>query len=167
MSDPHQQPGPHPAEHADGPWQQQQHPPQGQPHPYPQGQPYPRPGRAPVTVEDERTWSVLAHVGTLLAWISLPVIAPLVVFLVFKDRSLFVREHSAEALNASISLVIYELVLTTVATILTVVTLGLGAVTFVVPAAVLVAATVFAVVAATRANSGRAYRYPLVLRLVR
>ncbi|WP_337059479.1 DUF4870 domain-containing protein [Kineococcus sp. G2] len=136
------------------------------PHPQGPGQP-PQWQKPPLSVQDERTWSVLAHVGTLLVWISLPVIAPLVLFLVFKDRSRFVREHAAEALNASISLFIYEAVLGLVIGVLVTVTFGLAFPLLIVPVAVLVAATVFGILAAVAANSGRAYRYPLILRLVR
>ncbi|MCI2240094.1 DUF4870 domain-containing protein [Paenibacillus sp. TRM 82003] len=188
MSDPHQPPRPDFTKdpHAPGAggeqqpgwtpgwrpgWQPEQEAAQqhGQQWPHQQG-----PGRPPqwqqkppVSVQDERTWSVLAHVGTLLVWISLPVIAPLVVFLVFKDRSRFVREHAAEALNASISLLIYVLALSAAATVLTVVTLGLAAPLFALPVLLVVGASVFGVLAAVAANSGRAYRYPLTLRLVR
>ncbi|WP_432504013.1 DUF4870 domain-containing protein [Kineococcus arenarius] len=161
-ADGQQQPGWTPGWRPD--WRPEQEAPRQQ-HPYPP--PAPSPQRPPVSVQDERTWSVLAHVGTLLVWISLPVIAPLVVFLVFKDRSRFVREHSAEALNASISLLIYVVALSVVATVLTVVTLGLAAPLFAVPALLVVAASVCAVLAAVAANSGRPYRYPLTLRLVR
>ncbi|WP_432487860.1 DUF4870 domain-containing protein [Kineococcus sp. SYSU DK018] len=141
----------------------QQH---GQPWPPPQGtgRPPQWQQKPPVSVQDERTWSVLAHVGTLLLWIGLPVVAPLVLFLVFKDRSRFVREHTAEALNMSISFVLYEIVLGVVAALLALPTLGLSFALLGLPALV---ATVLAVIAAVAANSGRAYRYPLVLRLVR
>ncbi|WP_432572105.1 DUF4870 domain-containing protein [Kineococcus sp. SYSU DK005] len=177
MSDPHQPPRPdHGPQDPYGqqPYPQQPYPqqpyPQGQQHPheqpYPYEQPYP-PQHVPpgaVSVQDERTWSVLAHVGTLLVWVSLPVVAPLLVFLVFKDRSRFVREHAAEALNASISLVLYELVLGVLAALLFFPTFG---VSLLLPVLALIAATVVGVLGAVAANNGRPYRYPLVLRLVR
>ncbi|GAB3230675.1 hypothetical protein GCM10027586_14550 [Kineococcus gypseus] len=190
MSDPHQQPRPDftkaPHEQPGDPyahggqdgWGQQPHPEQ-QPYPYQpyQEQPYPQEQHqqqyAPypqhqqpsaMSVQDERTWAVLSHVSSLLVWVGLPVVGPLVLFLVFKDRSRFVREHSAEALNLNISMLLYGLGLTVVAALLALFTFGLS---FALLGLLPVATTVLTVLAAVAANSGRAYRYPAVLHLVR
>jgi uncharacterized Tic20 family protein len=135
--------------------------------PYP---PQPRPPYSPVPLSpsDERMWGMFGHLSTIVASVlGLPFLGPLIVFLVFKDRSSFVRGHSAEALNMTISLVIYEIALGIVCTIVTVVTLGLGSGLFALLAVPGIAALVFAVLAAVAANQGRVYRYPLILRLVR
>jgi uncharacterized Tic20 family protein len=56
--------------------------------------------------EDEKLWAIGAHLGPLV----LGVIAPLVVWLVFRDRSRFLERSAKEALNMQISYLIYFVV---------------------------------------------------------
>jgi uncharacterized Tic20 family protein len=71
----------------------------GPPPPYGPG-PYPPPyGPQGITAADDATWALAAYVGQLI----IGVVAPLIVFLVRKDRSPFVRFHGAQALNAALS----------------------------------------------------------------
>jgi uncharacterized protein len=136
--------------------------------PYPPPQPHRPYPPATMSPSDERMWGMFGHLSAIAAsLVTLPFLGPLIVFLVFKDRSGFVRGHSAEALNMTISLVLYEIALGIVCTIVSVVTLGLGAGVFALMAVPGIAALVFAVLAAVAANQGRVYRYPLILRLVR
>jgi len=122
----------------------------------------------PLSPQDERTWGLVAHLSWLAASVvGLPPLGPLIVFLVLKDRSRFVRGHAAEALNVNISLLAYEVVLFLVISVLAVVTLGLGAVLYgllVVPG---LAYLVFSILGAVAASQGREFRYPLIFRLVR
>ncbi|GAA0304145.1 hypothetical protein GCM10009528_21640 [Kineococcus aurantiacus] len=122
----------------------------------------------PLSPSDERMWGMFGHLSAIAAsFVTLPFLGPLVVFLVFKDRSPFVRGHSAEALNMTISLVLYEIVLSVVLAVLTLVTFGLGSPLFALLGVPALVALVLAVVAAVTANQGRVYRYPLIIRLVR
>ncbi|WP_432562640.1 DUF4870 domain-containing protein [Kineococcus sp. SYSU DK003] len=137
-------------------------------HQYPPPQHHQQYAPAPLSPSDERMWGMFGHLSAIAAgFLTLPFLGPLIVFLVFKDRSGFVRGHSAEALNMTISLVVYEIVLTVVFSILTVVTLGIGSVLFALLAVPAIAALVCAVLAAVAANQGRVYRYPLIIRMVR
>ncbi|MGI4893632.1 MAG: DUF4870 domain-containing protein [Janthinobacterium lividum] len=126
-------------------------------------------GPQPLSAQDERLWAMFAHLSSIVsAFIGLPFLGPLIIFLVLKDRSRFVRGHAGEALNMTISLIVYGIVLGIVITVLTVVTVGLGGlllwwVAFV-PG---IAALVFSILAAVAAHQGRGYRYPLIFRLVR
>lgn len=139
-----------------------QYPPPHQPQPH---QPY---SPAPLSPADERMWGMFGHLSAVAAsFLSLPFLGPLIVFLVFKDRSGFVRGHSAEALNMTISLIAYEIVLGVVLTILTVVTLGIGSFLFFLMGVPALVALIFTIIAAVTANQGRVYRYPLIFRLVR
>jgi len=107
---------------------------------------------------------MVAHIGVLIAaWFAMGFLCPLVVWLVFRDRSSFVRRHAVESLNFQLSLLIY----TTVAVVLILITFGLG-VLIVVPLVVIgaIAALVVIVLATMAASSGREYRYPLTIRLV-
>lgn len=123
--------------------------------PTPQGPPAypPYAGPAPVSRSDATTMSLIAHLGGIIVGF----IAPLVIYLVYKDRDGFVREHSTEALNFQITLAIAYLV--------SMVTMIVG-VGFLLFLAAWVCSIVFAVLASIAANAGRPYRYPVSVRLV-
>lgn len=136
-------------------------PPPSQPPAYgpPAGAPsYGGPGASAMSPADERLWGLLAH----LSWIAGSIVGisplgPLVVFLVFKDRSPFVRRHAVEALNFWITAYIGLAISVALMLIL------IGFVTF---AVIGVAALVFSIIAALAANRGEEYRYPFTLRLI-
>lgn len=110
----------------------------------------------PLSDSDQRLWAVLSHVGTLV----LGFLAPLIVWLVFKDRGAFVDDQSKESLNFQISATIYALALG----VISLVTLGIGAVLYIPFGIVLL---VFVIIAAVKASSGERYRYPLTIRLIK
>jgi uncharacterized Tic20 family protein len=133
--------------------------------PYPQQPSY---VPAPLSPSDERMWGMFGHLSAIAAsFVGVPFLGPLIIFLVLKDRSGFVRGHAAEALNMTISLVVYELVLTAVVTVLAVVTLGIGSGLYALLGVLALVFLVFTILAAVAANQGRVYRYPLIFRLVR
>lgn len=109
------------------------------------------PGSAP-TGEDV-TMAVLAHVLNVIA----TVIGPLVIYLVKKDASPFVRAHSVEALNFGITLVIAY----TVAGALAVLLVGL-----VLLPVIFVLQIVFTIMAASAAGRGVTYQYPVAIRFI-
>ena len=119
----------------------------------------------PLSASEERTWAMVAHIGVLVAaWFAMGFLCPLIIWLVFRYRSDFVRRHAVESLNFQISLLIY----TAIAVVLVLITFGLG-VLIIVPLIVIgaVAAVVVIVLATIAASSGQEYRYPLTIRLVR
>ena len=132
------------------------YPPQQQPQ-QPQHEPVPYPGYAvqpPLSPGDARMWSIFAHLGgTFLSFI-----VPLVIYLVFKDRDPFVREHSSAALNFHLTLFIAYLV----SAILILVLIGL----ILIPL-LAICALVFTIMASVAANDGREYTYPLAIQFVR
>ncbi|MGI8459686.1 MAG: DUF4870 domain-containing protein [Propionibacteriaceae bacterium] len=107
-----------------------------------------------MTPSDERLWSVLAHVGVPITGF----VGPLVIWLVFRDRSRLVGANSLEALNWSILATAAVLI----STFLTALLIG-----FVLLPLVYVAVIVFAILGAVAANQGLAYRYPVNWRLVK
>lgn len=132
--------------------QQQNQPMPGPPYSAPMpGQPYSAP--MPMRPDEEKLWAIAAHLGPLVVW----VIAPLVVWLVFRDRSRFIDQHAKEALNMQISYTIY-FVVSTISIILLVGILLLPVVG--------VAWLVLMIVATVKAANYEEYRYPLILRLV-
>jgi uncharacterized Tic20 family protein len=115
---------------------------------------------APLTAADERRWIMLAHLGGLLSFIG-----PLIVWLVYRDRSDAVERESKEALNAQITYAAAALALYVLGGVLAIVLVGF--VFLIAAMAVQLAALILAIVAAVRANSSGTYRYPLVVRLVK
>ncbi|GAA1983179.1 DUF4870 domain-containing protein [Isoptericola halotolerans] len=125
----------------------------------PPDQPY---GPRPLSRSDERTWAILAHIGPLvllaLSAGTVGFLAPLVIWLVLRDRSAFVADQAKEALNFQITLLLVSLV----GWLLTNVLIG-----WLVLLAAWITALALAIVAAVTVNRDEAYRYPVALRLVR
>lgn len=118
---------------------------------------------ATASRESERSLSAVAHLSAFLGyftgigfWLG-----PLVVWLVFRERSRTVSQHAKEALNFNLSLLIYSAVVALSCFVLVgFLILPVFAV------AVVVVQLVFPIIAAVRAQDGRSYRYPLTLRLI-
>ncbi|PPK94144.1 hypothetical protein CLV92_10842 [Kineococcus xinjiangensis] len=121
----------------------------GQPAQYGAG-PY---GQPPVSPADERTWATLTHIGGIF----FSFIPALVVYLVFKDRSGFLRGHAATALNFQIIILIAWIVSASLTTVL---------IGFLLMPLVGIAYLVFPILAAVAANRGAAYRYPATPQMV-
>ena len=120
-----------------------------------------------VATQEDKTWALLAHIGSLVsAWFAFGFIAPLVVMLVKQDRP-FVRRHAVESLNFQLSLLLYSVAGVVVAFFVVVLTLGVGLLV-VLPVVLVIAllALVFIVRATMRAGNGEDYRYPLSLRFI-
>ena len=66
---------------------------------------YGAPG-APLTPDQERNWATLSHVVPLIAMVvsagTLGFVGSLVIYLLYKDRGPFVRQHAANSLNIQI-----------------------------------------------------------------
>jgi len=116
-----------------------------------QGQPMPG---QPMRPDEEKMWAIGAHLGALV----LGFVAPLVVWLVFKDRSAFLNRHGKEALNFQISLMIYL----AVSFVLWLIIIGI-VITF----GLLIAAVIFMVLATIKAANFEDYRYPATIRFIK
>jgi uncharacterized Tic20 family protein len=116
------------------------------------------PGYAPATEmspADQRLWATITHVGGILFnWL-----APLITYLVLKDRGAFVRAHTATALNFQLTLLIAY----AAAFVLTLISFGILGFVFLVP---WVLAIVFGIMAAIAANKGEFYTYPMAIKFV-
>jgi uncharacterized protein len=112
------------------------------------------PAGAPISDADRKLWGMLAHLGGILFGF----LAPLIVFLMYKDRDEFVKDQSTEALNFQISLFIIYVVSTILAFIV------IGTVTF---AIAWIGGLVLAIMGGLAANKGERYRYPVNIRLVK
>lgn len=107
------------------------------------------PAIAPTS--DEKTMAILSHVLTLVVGF----LAPLIIYLIKKDESSFVREHARESLNFQITVFILIVALfITLIGILLVWIVG-------------ILALVFVIIATIKASEGKLYKYPFSLRLIK
>lgn len=121
---------------------------------------------------EERQWAMFAHLSALLGALITAgwagsigcFIGPLVIWLMKKDTMPFVADQAREALNFNITLAAIMLVLF----LFGLLTLGIG---FLVALPLMfiigIAALVFIIIAAIKANDGVRYRYPVAVRLVK
>lgn len=75
-------------------------PPPAAPPPPPPGQPFAPPAPpAPLSPSDERTWAMVAHLSVLLNLVTgfLGVVAALVIYIIFKDRSRYVGYQAMQS----------------------------------------------------------------------
>lgn len=114
---------------------------------------------------DSRMLGLAAHLSAFAAFAGIPsFIGPLALWLLYRDKDDFVADQAREALNFNLSLLIYG----AGAVLATILTIGIALIVIV--PGIIVAAVgwlVLTVLAAVQAADGRAYRYPLTLRLVR
>lgn len=106
-----------------------------------------------IPSQEEKTIALLAHVLTFVAGF----VPPLIIYLLKKDESPFVRAHAAESLNFQISLAIYIigaciLILLVIGVFLLI---GIG-----------MAAFVLVILATVKASEGQDYKYPMTIRFV-
>ncbi|MEO1259571.1 MAG: DUF4870 domain-containing protein [Bacteroidota bacterium] len=104
--------------------------------------------------QDEKNIALLSHVLTLLAWF----IAPLIIYLVKKDESDYIREHAVESLNFQLSLTIYMIA----SVVLILVFIG-----FFLLIGFSIMALVVVIIATIKASEGKPYRYPLTIRFIK
>jgi len=107
-----------------------------------------------MTPADEKLWSTLVHLGGLFFGF----LAPLVGYLILKDRGPFVRAHTATALNFQLTLIIAYVV----GGLLAIVFVG-----FLIIFAAYILNIVFCIVAAVKANGGQWYTYPMSIPFVK
>jgi uncharacterized Tic20 family protein len=111
-------------------------------------------GPPPMRPDEEKLWAIGANLGPLIVG----VIAPLVVWLVFKDRSAFLDRTGKEALNMQLSYLIYGVV-SGLSIILLV-----GLVLFPI---VMVAWVVLMIIATIKVANFEEYRYPAIIRFIK
>jgi uncharacterized Tic20 family protein len=115
--------------------------------------PYSQPS-PPLSPAEEKTWATIIHVGGIFfGWV-----APLVGYLLLKDRGPFVRHHALAALNFQLTLLIPYVIGVGTSFV------GVGVVIIL---AALVLSIVFGILAAKATNEGVYYRYPFAIEFLR
>ena len=102
----------------------------------------------------------MAHAFTLIGGLlgGLPAfLGPLIIYLVYRDRSDYVRHHAREALNFSISILLYAVI----SAILILVLIG-----FFMLLAIAIAFLVLTILAMVAASRNEWYRYPMTIRFL-
>lgn len=120
---------------------------------------------------EERQWAMFAHLSALAGGLLTSAvggwgffIGPLVIWLIKKETMPFVDDQAKEALNFNITVSGAFLILL----VLTFLTLGIGGlITLPLMLILGIAALIFIILAAIKANEGVKYRYPFTLRLIK
>jgi uncharacterized Tic20 family protein len=134
-------------------------PPPPQPEPVMPGGEIP-PVPAAIT-KDAKMWGMFCHLAALAGFTGLPfanVLGPLILWLIKKDEFPFVDDQGKESLNFQISMAIYALI-----------TLPLFCIVIgpFLMAAVFIFDLIMVIIASIESNKGKAYRYPLCIRLIK
>jgi uncharacterized Tic20 family protein len=111
------------------------------------------PAQPPMSPDDEKLWAIAAHIGPVL----LGFVAPLVVWLVFRQRSAYLDRQGKEALNFQLTVLIGYVACFVLAFVL----IGL-----VLLPLLWVLALVFQVIATIKVANREDYRYPVNIRFV-
>jgi len=116
--------------------------------------------RDTMSRQDERTWSVLAHLSVLAGLVGLMPLGALVIWLVYKDRSPRVGFHALQALWYQIAWLLILVVGWSVTFVLSFVLIGL----LFIPVMLIASLVPFVhgCYAAYRVNQGVDYRYPYI-----
>jgi uncharacterized protein len=117
-------------------------------------------GRDTMTPQDERTWSVLAHLSVLAGLVGLMPLGALVIWLVYKDRSPRVGFHALQALWYQIAWLLILVVGWSVTFVLSFVLIGLLFIPVMLIASLI--PFIHGCYAAYKVNEGVDYRYPFV-----
>src|ERR671916_842737 len=132
---------------------QQGYPPQQYGQPGHSQQPYAAAGQGPVSESDEKTWGIISHISIPFFWF----VGPLIGYLLYKDRSPFLKQVTTEALNFSI---LYSIVQVT-GWVLSFITLGL------INLAAFIVALIFCIMATMAASRHEFYKYPMNARFIK
>ena len=104
-------------------------------------------------MKEDYSMGVLTHVLNIF----FPLFGPLVIWLIYKDRSNFVDQHGREAINFAISMYIYYFI----ASILCFILIG-----FLIYPFLIVAFFAFPIIAAMKADKGELYRSPISIKIL-
>jgi uncharacterized Tic20 family protein len=122
--------------------------------------------RKAMSAQDERTWSILAHLSMFLNLVTgfLGPVAALIIWLVYRDRSPRVAFHALQSLWYQIGWLVILAIGWTVSALLTLVIIGF----VLIPVMAVVSVVPFAQAgyAAYRVSKGEDYRYPYAANLV-
>ena len=106
---------------------------------------------ATMPTSDEKTMAILSHILCIVAGF----IAPLIIYLIKKDESAYVREHAKESLNFQITMFIIYIIL--IVTVIGILLIWLVA----------ILALVLVIIATIKTSENKMYKYPINFRLIK
>jgi uncharacterized protein len=132
------------------------------------GAPYIPVAPAPMLESEARTWAMLAHIvaaaASLMSAGTIAFVAPLIIWLLYKDRSALVAYHGKQNLNLQITALVFG----AGAVVLGVVTLGIGfLITLPLWGLYALYAFVISIVAGVKAYNGEYYRIPMSINFIK
>ena len=113
-----------------------------------------------MSAQDERTWSIIAHLSVLVLLVGLMPFGALLVWLLYKDRSRKVRFHALQALWYQIAWIVIFIVYALLSVILSLVIIGFF-MFFLLPILALIP-LIHGCYAAYKVSQGVEYRYPYI-----
>ena len=117
-------------------------------------------GPGAMSAQDERTWSIIAHLSVLAALVGLMPLGALVVWLIYKDRSPRVGFHALQALWYQIAWLVILVVGWTITFVLSFILIGLLLIPVMLIASLV--PLVHGCYAAYQVSQGVDYRYPYI-----
>ena len=123
---------------------------------------------APMLEADARMWAMLINVaavaGAVLTGGTLGIVAILVVWLIFRERSALIDFHGKQQVNFAITMLLFGIAVF----VGVLITFGIGAIVLIPAiAAYGIYAFVVSIIAAVAANRGEYYRIPLMIRFIK
>jgi len=117
---------------------------------------------------EARTWAMLAHIiaaaAALLSAGTIAFVAPLIIWLMYKDRSALVAFHGKQNLNLQITTLVFGVA----AFVLGLITLGIGLIiTLPLWGVYALYAFIISIVAGVKAYNGEYYRIPLSITFIK
>lgn len=119
----------------------------------------------PLTEAEDKQWASFAHFGNIIG-----LLAPLIIWLVFKDRGTKTNTEGKEALNWAITFVIAIFALVILGIIfgfIPVLNVIWAILSIFIWLALIAVNIIFAIMGGTKVNGGGSYRYPFALRFIK
>jgi uncharacterized protein len=123
--------------------------------------PQPATPAAPLSEAEDKQWASFAHFGNILSFI-----APLIIWLIFKDRGTKSNVEGKEALNWGINVAGVSIILV-ILSVLTAFTIFLPLIFSLLSWAVIIVNIIFAIMGGIKVNGGGSYRYPVNIRWIK
>jgi uncharacterized protein len=117
-----------------------------------------------MSAQDERTWSIIAHLSVLLLIVGLMPFGALLVWLLYRDRSRKVRFHALQALWYQIAWIVILVAYSLVSAVLSLIIIGIF-MFFLLPILALIP-LIHGCYAAYRVSQGVEYRYPYIADMI-
>ena len=114
----------------------------------------------PLTEAEDKQWASFAHFGNIIS-----LLAPLIIWLVFKDRGTKSNVEGKEALNWGITWAIAIVANIVLGAIL--IPLTFGIISTLLWLALIAVNIIFAIMGGIKVNSGGSYRYPFAFRFIK